>query len=300
VININYSNLIKSYISKSGYKLDELSELLNEQGISATKEYLSRLQNGKRPPASDDLNIALAKLTGNDPNEIIISAYIEKAPENIKGLLSGYFDIFYNKNHNEQFSKIAYQVERKFPGFTKGIYSEEELVQDSVYREYKELSKTFLKKHLGENIDITSEERKKYYKLRNLNEPLKVPIMNFIKRAEPLFSEKHISDWAFIPNLWELNENKAILLKATDNSMENSRIQTNDLILVKICNEINDGDIVVMNIDDEDATIRKIKYIDKESAWVYPSNSLAFEPKLIKMNSVRIIGKVVQILVTPN
>jgi SOS-response transcriptional repressor LexA len=300
VIDINYAELIKSYINKSGYKLDELSELLKKQGISATKEYLSRLQNGKRPPASDELNIALAELTGNDPKEIIVSAYIDKAPENIKGLLSGYFDIFYNNNNlNKQLSYAAYQVRKKFPEFTKGIYKEEELMQEGVYREYKELSKTFFKKHFGESIDITSKERKQYYLKRNLKKPLKVPIINFIKRDEPLYSDKQISNWIYIPNLWELTENKVFLFKVTDNSMENSRIKANDLVVVKVCNEINDGDIVVVNIDDADATLKKIKRIDKDNTWIYTSNSGAFEPRLIEMNRIRIIGKVIQVFVTP-
>lgn len=82
---MNYADLLKQYIKNSRYKLDEISEFLQEKGLSATKEYLSRLQNGKTSPASDELNRAIAEITGGDPKELITAAYLEKAPEEAKG-----------------------------------------------------------------------------------------------------------------------------------------------------------------------------------------------------------------------
>lgn len=80
--------------------------------------------------------------------------------------------------------------------------------------------------------------------------------------------------------------------------MENSRIHADDLVVVKASSKFKDGDIVIINVN-EDATLKKIKKIDNNKAWVYPSNSKSFEPKIIEMQQVRIIGKVIQILVNP-
>jgi transcriptional regulator with XRE-family HTH domain len=67
--------------------LEEVSSELEKLGLSASKQYLSRLQNGKNPPASEELNRALAKVTGGDADQLIWDGYIEKAPEEIKPIL---------------------------------------------------------------------------------------------------------------------------------------------------------------------------------------------------------------------
>jgi SOS-response transcriptional repressor LexA len=256
------------------------------------------LQNGKKPPASDELNVAIAKITGNDPIKLLMAAYINKAPDNIKALLSGYLDMSYNKNNfNNQLSKAAYEVEMKFPGFTKGIYQEDELLKEDTYRKYKQLSKQFLEKHFKEPIDITSEDRKIFHQKRSLEKPLTVPIMRFIKRNEPVFSVKHICGWTIIPKQQNLSENEVLLLKVPDNLMEDSRIQHDDIVIVKITSDIKDGDIVLLNVEDDDAIIRKISNINNGTAWIYPSNNKNFEPIFIRLDSVRIIGKVIQVIV---
>lgn len=258
------------------------------------------MQNGKKPPASDELNIALAKITGNDVTQLLISAYIEKAPENIRGLISSCLEIFYEKSDfSKQLSKYAYEVEKRFPGFTKGIYKEEELMREEVYRTYKELSKTLFKRHFNEDISISNEDRRYFHQKRNIRKPLKVPVLKTIRHNQSEYDKNNILEWTYIPNLWGLNENETILLKASDNSMADSRIYVNDIVVVKLCAEYNDGDTVVINVGEEDAIIKKIKKIDKETAWIYSTNSICFEPKVIDMKSVRIIGKVVQIMVNP-
>lgn len=56
-------------------------------------------------------------------------------------------------------------------------------MNDEWYRKYKELSKSFFKKHFKEEIDITSEDRRIYSQKRNLEKPLKVPILETIKHS---------------------------------------------------------------------------------------------------------------------
>lgn len=92
---MNYADLLKSYIKQSPYTLDELSEKLEKRGISASLQYLSRLQNGKNPPASDELNRAIAEITGGDPEELIFAAYLEKVPDELKDYLK------FRKNFDE-------------------------------------------------------------------------------------------------------------------------------------------------------------------------------------------------------
>jgi transcriptional regulator with XRE-family HTH domain len=82
-----YAELLKEYIEQSGYKLEAISRKLHEKGLSASLQYLSRLQNGKASPASDELNRALCEITGGNVEELLLAAHIERAPAEIKPML---------------------------------------------------------------------------------------------------------------------------------------------------------------------------------------------------------------------
>lgn len=87
---MNYSKLLSNAIKESGLKLDEISELVGELiNNRPTIGYLSRLKNGKVPPAGDKLNDALAQVLGVDPVELKAAAYREKiSPDILKKLSS--------------------------------------------------------------------------------------------------------------------------------------------------------------------------------------------------------------------
>lgn len=82
---MNYADLLKSYIKESRLTLDEIcDQLMKKKKISISREHLSRLQNGKTPPTSDEMNRAIAEITGGDAEALVTAAYTEKAPEEIK------------------------------------------------------------------------------------------------------------------------------------------------------------------------------------------------------------------------
>lgn len=82
---LEYAELIRDYIKKSFLTLDQISEKIEGKGLTASKQYLSKLQNGKTPPASEKMNRAIAEITGGDPEQLVLAAYIDKAPDEIKG-----------------------------------------------------------------------------------------------------------------------------------------------------------------------------------------------------------------------
>lgn len=83
---MSYSNVLKSYIKSSRLTLDEISALLSAKKISASPQYISKLQNGKVPPASEELNRALAEILGVNPEAILFYSFLEKAPYEVKKL----------------------------------------------------------------------------------------------------------------------------------------------------------------------------------------------------------------------
>lgn len=80
---MNYSILLKSAIDNSRLSLSEISSELKELGFSADKTYLSKLQNGRIPPASNKLNEAIAKILNVDALELKVAAYREKIPKDV-------------------------------------------------------------------------------------------------------------------------------------------------------------------------------------------------------------------------
>lgn len=84
---MDYSKTLKNYIRKSGLSLSEISKQLKEKGFSTDKGYLSKLQNGKIPPAKEKLNISLAQILDVPSEKLINAAYLKKAPESVKRLL---------------------------------------------------------------------------------------------------------------------------------------------------------------------------------------------------------------------
>ncbi|MFB0841844.1 LexA family protein [Paenibacillus oleatilyticus] len=85
MIQLNYHELLRGYIEKSGLSLSEISEALQQHGYKVSKGYISQLQNGKTEnPATAELNRALAIVTGGDVDNLLTAALIEKAPIEIK------------------------------------------------------------------------------------------------------------------------------------------------------------------------------------------------------------------------
>lgn len=145
---MNYANLLRSYIKESRLTLDEISEKLEGFGIKATKPYLSKLQNGKTPPASDKLNKALAEITGGDVQKLIWAAFIEKAPEEIKG--------FFSLMNNPLIFSLL-KIEDKFPGFLEGKYKGSNRIKDIINsREYEQFKTSI--EDFFESLDETYQD----------------------------------------------------------------------------------------------------------------------------------------------
>lgn len=82
-----YTKLLKKSIESSGLSLSQICRLLESKGFKPGKSYLSKLQNGKLPPASDTMNKALASVLDIDSVELQASAYVVKiSPEVLERL----------------------------------------------------------------------------------------------------------------------------------------------------------------------------------------------------------------------
>ncbi|WP_212758661.1 hypothetical protein [Paenibacillus sinopodophylli] len=139
---MNYAELLKNFIQRSNFTLDDISLELEKRGLSASKQYLSRLQNGKNPPASDALNRALAEITGGDIDALLLAGHIEKAPDEVKSTLSE------AQKYKEVFRKTLYEIAGKDIDISKMDDYPDEIVKDTLIialqeaQKYKEIFTT--------------------------------------------------------------------------------------------------------------------------------------------------------------
>lgn len=94
---MGYSETLESIIKNSKLTLREISDICKENyNVKVDPSYISKLQKKKQDPASDTVNIALAKACGANPDTLLFEAYMEKAPV----LIKTFFDNFIKYTRN--------------------------------------------------------------------------------------------------------------------------------------------------------------------------------------------------------
>jgi repressor LexA len=302
---MTYAELLKKYIKDSRYTLEEISKFLLDKGLSASREHLSRLQNGKVPPATDEINKAICQITGGDEDKLIWYAYIEKAPK-------GFQEILYAVG--DQIIPLGKKVNEKFPGFLEGKYYESALKLEPEYIEFQKAIKNALINTIpgpkGLNFSLegkavqnnreVSEDGVVYYvrDFQKINNLIRVPTLGYIAAGAPILAEEHVIEQNEIVNPGNYAEGELFILLVKGDSMTGSRIFPNDKVLVKIQPEVENGEIAVVNVDGENATLKKVKKYENGSVWLISTNE-KYAPIPLSNEKARIIGKVIQVIFEP-
>ncbi|GIN08719.1 LexA repressor [Shouchella clausii] len=126
-----------------------------------------------------------------------------------------------------------------------------------------------------------------------------VPILGYISAGKPVLAEEHIENYMDIPtSAFDIEEGKHFLLRVKGDSMINARIHEGDMVMVRMQCDVESGEIAVVNIDGENATLKRVRKTDTGQTWLFPEND-KYEPILISNSEARIIGKVVKIFIDP-
>ena len=88
--------MLARMISNSGLTLRQIAAICKENGVRIDPSYLSKLQSGNYRPASEEVNLAIAKACNEKPGDLLYAAYIEKAPPMIKEFIQQLIDFFRN------------------------------------------------------------------------------------------------------------------------------------------------------------------------------------------------------------
>lgn len=84
---MSYSTMLKESIEKQNVSLTQVLFRLAKRDICMDKSILSKLQNGKLPPAKDEINIILAEILCIDTTEFRIAAAKEIIPDSLFKLI---------------------------------------------------------------------------------------------------------------------------------------------------------------------------------------------------------------------
>ena len=118
----------------------------------------------------------------------------------------------------------------------------------------------------------------------------RLPLLGSIACGEPLFAAEEFDSYTDF-----FSDTQAdFALRAKGDSMINARIQDGDLVFVRRQDDVNDGEIAVVVLDDE-ATLKRVRR--KGGFTLLLAENPAYEPLMIggegETRSVRILGKAV-------
>lgn len=124
-----------------------------------------------------------------------------------------------------------------------------------------------------------------------VNNKVEVPIVGRVSAGLPIFAEENIEGTLIVDYLLLKNPDKVFALRVRGTSMVNAGILDGDFVLVRQQPIAEQGEMVVVLIEDE-ATVKRF-YKDKDKIKLQPEND-TMEPIIVdpKENNIRIIGKI--------
>lgn len=126
---------------------------------------------------------------------------------------------------------------------------------------------------------------------------VEIPIYGEIAAGRPALAEQNIIGYEKVP-AGELNGGKYFYLIVKGDSMIGSRIYPGDKVLVREQPDVENGQIAVVIVNGDEATLKRVKYIE-EAIILLPDNPV-YEPQIYRADEVRIIGVVKKVEFDPN
>ncbi len=130
----------------------------------------------------------------------------------------------------------------------------------------------------------------------NTSQGIKIPVLGTVAAGIPISAVEDILDYEEIPQSWQ-NQGKFFGLKIKGDSME-PRMESGDVVIVKQQSDANSGDTVIVLVNGDDATCKRLEKTDNGIMLVstnpkYPPIFYSLED--IQTKPVVILGKVVEL-----
>ena len=129
-------------------------------------------------------------------------------------------------------------------------------------------------------IDLTSRHR--------------IPILWRIAAGLPLYAEQNIEGYT----LTDLNGGaEYFALRVTGDSMNAARIEDGDVIIVRRQDEVENGELAVVMVGDDDATVKRFYSTDSTVTLMPQSRNPIHQPQIydLEKTKIKVLGKVVKV-----
>jgi len=127
------------------------------------------------------------------------------------------------------------------------------------------------------------------------NPTKRIPVLGRISAGSPLYCEENIVGYTYT----DLNgsENEYFALRVSGNSMNASRICDGDLVIVRRQSSVENGQIAVVMVGDDEATIKRFYNGDDHITLMPQSTDQKFLPQIYNpsQTKVTVLGLVVKI-----
>ena len=133
-------------------------------------------------------------------------------------------------------------------------------------------------------------------KYQEIKKHIKIPVLGEIRAGLPTYATENIIDYEEIPiEMTRTGEYFGLQVKGDSMS---PRIQEGDVVIVRKQDTANSGDICVILVNGNEATLKKIRYL-QNGIMLIPFNSsyepLVYTKEQIQKLPVQILGKVVEL-----
>lgn len=122
----------------------------------------------------------------------------------------------------------------------------------------------------------------------------RIPILGRISAGLPLYAEEHVEGYT----LTDLNGGAEYFgLRVQGDSMNALRINEGDIIIVRRQEEVEQGEVAVVLVDGNDATVKRFYSSDTTVTLMPQSTNPEHKPQMYDLSrtSVRVLGKVVEV-----
>jgi len=126
---------------------------------------------------------------------------------------------------------------------------------------------------------------------KNLNE---VKVLGLVEAGFPSPAEEELSDTMSLDEYLIENKEATYILRVKGDSMIEAGILEGDTIIVRKCEDASNGDIVVALVDEEEATLKRLRR--RGDSIALEAANPAYETRIFGPDRVRVQGRLVGLL----
>ncbi|MBL4811179.1 MAG: transcriptional repressor LexA [Rhodobacteraceae bacterium] len=122
---------------------------------------------------------------------------------------------------------------------------------------------------------------------------IELPVMGRIAAGVPIAAISEVSHNIVVPQSM-IGQGEHFALEVQGDSMIDAGINDGDVVIIRETNSADDGDIIVALIDDEEATLKRLRR--KGAMVALEAANPAYETRLLRADQVQVQGKLVGLI----